>query len=91
MTINLYQHRMNQRFIKLFGNRISLDEIESLVLKMGFKIKCENIDNKLIIKCMSYKIEKNRIKKKLSGLLRINPKFIDFKHQKNFYSKEKSL
>lgn len=80
-----------KRFVKLFGNRISLDEIESLVLKMGFKIKCENIDNKLIIKCMSYKIEENKIKKKLSGLLRINPKFIDFKHQKNFYNKEKSL
>ena len=80
-----------KRFIKLFGNRISLDEIEKLVSEMGFKIKCVNTDDKLMIKYMSDKIDVNMIKKKLSNLFQINPRYIDFKYQSNFNNKEKSL
>jgi long-chain acyl-CoA synthetase len=80
-----------KRFIKLFGNRISLDEIEKLVLDMGFKIKCVNTDDKLIIKHMSDKIDVNIIKKKLSNLFKINPKYIDFQYHRIINNKEKSL
>ena len=80
-----------KRFIKLFGNRISLDEVEKLVSEMGFKIKCVNTDDKLMITYMSDKIDVSMIKKKLSNIFQINPKYIDFKYQNNFNNKEKSL
>lgn len=80
-----------KRFIKLFGNRISLDEIEKLVLEIGFKIKCVNTDDKLMITYISDRIDVDLIKKKLSKLFQINPKYIDFKYQSNFNNQEKSL
>ncbi len=80
-----------KRFIKLFGNRISLNEIENIILKMGFKVRCENNDEKLMIRHMSNKIKIDIIKKKLSNLLKINPKYINFKYQINLHNKNKSL
>jgi len=44
-----------------------------------------------MIKYMSDKIDVNMIKKKLSNLFQINPRYIDFKYQSNFNNKEKSL
>ena len=38
-----------KRFIKVFGNRISLDEVENLSQKNGYYCVCTGIDDKLII------------------------------------------
>jgi acyl-CoA synthetase (AMP-forming)/AMP-acid ligase II len=38
-----------KRFIKIFGNRISLDEVENLSQKNGYSCICVGIDDKLII------------------------------------------
>jgi long-chain acyl-CoA synthetase len=38
-----------KRFIKIFGNRISLDEVENLSQKNGYSCICTGIDDKLII------------------------------------------
>ena len=80
-----------KRFIKLFGNRISLDEIEKLVLEIGFKIKCLISDDKLTIKYISDQTDVNMIKKKLSNHFKINPKYIVFRHQSEINNQEKSL
>ncbi len=38
-----------KRFIKVFGNRVSLDEVENLTLKNGYSCVCTGIDDKLFI------------------------------------------
>jgi acyl-coenzyme A synthetase/AMP-(fatty) acid ligase len=38
-----------KRFIKIFGNRVSLDEVENLTLKKGYSCVCTGIDDKLFI------------------------------------------
>jgi long-chain acyl-CoA synthetase len=38
-----------KRFIKIFGNRVSLDEVENLTLKNGYSCVCTGIDDKLFI------------------------------------------
>jgi acyl-coenzyme A synthetase/AMP-(fatty) acid ligase len=38
-----------KRFIKIFGNRVNLDELESLLLNLGVKSACIGEDNALVI------------------------------------------
>jgi acyl-coenzyme A synthetase/AMP-(fatty) acid ligase len=38
-----------KRYIKIFGNRISLDEVENLTLKHGLFCVCSGVDDKLIV------------------------------------------
>lgn len=38
-----------KRFIKIFGNRISLDDVENILLKSGFNCVCSGIDDKLYL------------------------------------------
>ena len=47
-----------KRFIKVFGNRISLDEVENLSQKNGYSCVCSGIDDKLII----YTTQENNLK-----------------------------
>ncbi len=47
-----------KRFIKVFGNRISLDEVENLSQKNGYSCVCTGIDDKLII----YTTQENNLK-----------------------------
>jgi len=55
-----------KRFIKIFGNRINLEEIEQQLSKQGFNVKCTGEDNLLVIATLdgdinhiqSYLIEK---------------------------------
>lgn len=44
-----YIEGRKKRFIKIFGNRISLDEVENLSQKNGYSCICTGIDDKLII------------------------------------------
>tara|TARA_B100000768_G_scaffold167820_1_gene172207 strand:+ start:101 stop:1537 length:1437 start_codon:yes stop_codon:yes gene_type:complete len=66
-----------KRFIKIFGNRISLDEVELIIEKMGHKVICKNIDDCLMINYIDKKLNKAEILKKLSKVLKINPRFIN--------------
>lgn len=38
-----------KRFIKLFGNRVNLDELEKLLLERGVKSACKGKDNALVV------------------------------------------
>jgi acyl-coenzyme A synthetase/AMP-(fatty) acid ligase len=38
-----------KRFLKLFGNRVNLDELEGLLKKQGFVCACAGVDDKLTI------------------------------------------
>jgi long-chain acyl-CoA synthetase len=57
-----------KRFIKLFGNRVNLDDIESLLLDRGVQSACVGKDNVLviyIIKPEDYDLVKDLLSKKL--------------------------
>ena len=57
-----------KRFIKVFGNRISLDEVENLCQKIGYSCVCAGSDDKLIIyttKEEDFKELKNTISAKI--------------------------
>ena len=73
-----------KRFIKLFGNRISLDDIEKMINKKGYDCACENMDNKIKINYNNKKFNKNSIKKELSNQLNVNQNFIEFAYVKKF-------
>lgn len=67
------------RVIKLFGNRINLDEIEKLVFNMGYSCVCTGSDEN----CKIYTTNKNNhkdIKTKLAYLTNLNPVAFDIKH-----------
>jgi long-chain acyl-CoA synthetase len=57
-----------KRFIKIFGNRISLDEVENLCQKNGYLSVCTGLDDKLIIYTIQdkdLKVLKNSISSKI--------------------------
>ena len=45
----LYITGRKSRDIKLFGHRVSLDEVEQILFKKGYNCKCCGIDNKITI------------------------------------------
>lgn len=61
------------RYIKMYGNRINLNELELLLNKAGFECVCSGNDNQLLI----YLVDKNNnistIKKYLASLMQFNP------------------
>ena len=73
-----------KRIIKIFGNRVSLDEIEMIIEKMGYKVICKNVDDKLCINYIDKNLNEFLLKKELFKLLKINPKFIDLKRLEKF-------
>lgn len=73
-----------KRFIKLFGIRLSLDEIENMLLKeFKFVTDCEINDEKLLIKHNNKNLYEKEIIKKLSSRININQNFIKLKLVKN--------
>ncbi|MHB8062982.1 MAG: AMP-binding protein [Ruminiclostridium sp.] len=47
-----------KRFIKLYGNRINLDEVEKILLNKGYESVCTGFDDKLLV----FTTQKNEIK-----------------------------
>lgn len=45
------------RFIKLFGERVNLDGLESLLAKDGLDVKCAGQDNALVVCCLTGQAE----------------------------------
>ncbi|MFA6409666.1 MAG: AMP-binding protein, partial [Gammaproteobacteria bacterium] len=60
-----------KRFLKIFGNRVNLSEIEHLVRTMGYDSACVGIDDNLKIYVTS-KEEHQRIRSEISRLTGIN-------------------
>ena len=71
-----------KRIIKIFGNRISLDEVEAIINKMGFKVSCEGIDGKILINYIDKNFNKEYVKNSLSKLIRLNPNYIKLEYVK---------
>ena len=69
-----------KRIIKLFGIRISLDDIEDILLK-EYKLitNCETNDDRLIINYSKKKINEKKIVNKLSSKINLNQNYIKFK------------
>lgn len=69
-----------KRFIKLFGNRFNLDEIEQL-LKSNFSLDCACVgsDDSLQIFTTENVVDKNHIKKELASKLKLHPSIIYIK------------
>ena len=72
------------RFIKLFGHRINLDDIEKKIENQYFKIICEINDDKLIINHTKKYIDDISLKKYIFQQFKINPGFVEFKQVSNF-------
>ncbi len=70
-----------KRFVKLFGNRINLDEIESLLTaKFGIACKCVGVnDKKLVVVSDRLRGEENEIRNYLTEELKIHPSVIVIK------------
>lgn len=68
-----------KRFIKVFGNRVSLDEIEAIAVENGFKCVCTGKEDRLIIVT-----EDNDalapLKQTISKITKIHPTSISVKH-----------
>lgn len=60
-----------KRFIKIFGNRVNLDEVESLLLNLGIKALCNGIDNSLYVYILDEKNE-SLVKDFITKTLRIH-------------------
>ena len=65
-----------KRFLKMYGNRINLDEIEQLVTEQGYDCACSGEDNELIIYLTKSK-EIENIKSYISRKMKIHPSGID--------------
>ena len=74
-----------KRFIKLFGNRINLDDVEKMINHKGFENKCEIIDNLIKVNYNNNKFNIKEIKKLLSNELGINQNYIQFNYVKDLF------
>ncbi len=59
-----------KRFIKLLGNRVNLDELESLLLTRGIQSACTGQDNSLVIYILKFEL-KGLVKEFITKKLRI--------------------
>jgi len=67
------------RFLKIFGNRINLDEVEQIVNGMGYDCACTGIDDCLTIHVTNVSgNELNQLKRKIADLIGINQSGIVF-------------
>lgn len=68
-----------KRFLKIYGNRVNLDEIESLLKKEGFECACSGTDDRLVIFVTSQAtIEK--VREYVNKNIHINPRGFTIKY-----------
>ena len=70
-----------KRFLKMYGIRINLDEIEQLVTEQGYDCACSGEDNELVIYLTKSK-EIENIKSYISKKMKIHPSGVDVKYIK---------
>jgi long-chain acyl-CoA synthetase len=68
-----------KRFLKIFGNRINLDEIEQNLNNVGFKCVCGGNDKKIIIYFTSKK-KQIKLMNYASKLINLNKNYIEFSY-----------
>jgi long-subunit acyl-CoA synthetase (AMP-forming) len=76
----------SKRFMKLFGMRINLDEVETILKTkfVGSTFVCTGIEDKSLLICSTDKnIDNNIIKQFIRYKLDIHPKFVDYKYIKD--------
>ena len=74
----------NDRFVKIFGNRINLDELENSISKLGVQSLCKvNEENRITIFVKQLK-EVENIKKNIKNLTDLHPSVFDFKTLSEF-------
>lgn len=62
-----------KRFLKVFGLRVNLDELETILSNLGYKCLCSGIDNKLKIYFLrKFKNNSSDVIEKISNLTKIN-------------------
>lgn len=66
-----------KRFIKLFGNRTNLDEIEQLLKSDNIDCACTGTDDNLLVYITDSLIDINDLKKKISIILKIHHSVIN--------------
>ena len=63
----------NNRFVKLFGNRIALDSLEKIVSNKGFESVATGEDKKIVIHVISNpKLSKDSLRSEISEIIGIN-------------------
>ena len=79
---NLYIIGRKDKFVKIFGKRCNLDDLEDYLKKKNFFVKCNYIKPFLEINTNS-SYNENKIKKFVSKFLKLNSNFILIKKKKN--------
>jgi long-chain acyl-CoA synthetase len=69
-----------KRFIKLFGNRTNLDEIEQLLKSDSIDCACAGSDDNLLVYITDDTIDINDLRKKISTKLKIHHSVINIKY-----------
>ena len=71
-----------KKFVKLFGRRFDIKEIENFSSSKGIKIKCYLNDDKLKVRLHNNSKNKNKVKNLISKYLNINPNYILIENKK---------
>ena len=62
-----------KRFLKVFGLRVNLDELETILNNLGYKCLCSGVDNKLKIYFLKkFKKDSSDVIEKISNITKIN-------------------
>ena len=77
-----------KRITKVFGVRIDLEDVELLLKKNGYEVKCDISDNKLCIQHTGKNFSLDKVKNMLSKKLKLNINYIEFKYVKKFLNKK---
>lgn len=61
-----------KRFLKVYGNRVSLDELEQIIKSYGYECACSGEDDKLVIYLVDNQIDKTELLFKLMTVTGLN-------------------
>lgn len=69
-------------FIKIFGHRIDISYLEDYLSSKGFKLKCSNLDNQVLLNYSIKNLNKELVINLLFKEFNINKNYIKFKYSK---------
>ena len=73
-----------KRFVKVYGNRIGLDELEQLISKKFGKVVCVGIDDHITIYSENKNVSGNDLISYISDKMKINSLAFSFRHIQSF-------
>ena len=80
-----------KRIIKIFGHRINMDDIEKIILNMGYEVNCINKDDKILINYKNKGLNIAICSAKISDTLKVNINYIEFFLVENLKKNNKIL